>query len=258
MEGTVISAAEAAEFGEFKRSRREAEAALTIKKLILDASRRETDRRILKYACEHAIKLGACAVLVSPVNVTASRRALAGSETYVAALVGGTGESLIATKKSEAKKAMKQGAKEIRLVLCYSALMGGNASYLKREIKKIRRAVKKCKLVISLEDHSLGTEEIARGIKAAMDGRADGICIRGETKLVLDAVRYSLGRLEIDVSGVENGEQLRLLFKAGAMRATTLFGEQIASDLYAAAQSDGLAAQNIVYPAPQAQQNERK
>ena len=48
----TISEAEAAEFEEFQRTRREAEAELTLKKLQVDVSHRETDRHSLYAACD--------------------------------------------------------------------------------------------------------------------------------------------------------------------------------------------------------------
>lgn len=70
----VLSAAEVAEFGEFKRARREAEISFTLNKLLIDASRRETDRAALKRACETALKLNASGVQVSPINVAAAKK----------------------------------------------------------------------------------------------------------------------------------------------------------------------------------------
>ena len=237
MEGTILPAAEVAEYVEFKRTKREAEVALMLNKLLLDASRRETDRHALRSICESAKKLGACGILVSPVNVGAARKLLQGSEVRIICLVGGTGESLPAVKKLEAKKAIAHGAKEIRLVLCYSALTGGNYSYLKREIGRLRRATRRCTLSISLEDQSLGEEQIALGVRAACDGKADGVSVRGETALVLHAISYAAGRLTCDCSGVENAEQLNLVVKAGASHALTRRGEDIARELYEAAEA---------------------
>lgn len=234
--GKVLTAAEAAEYGEFQRARREMELAFTLKRLVIDASRREMDRAALQKACETAGKLGASAVLVSPVNVSAAKKLLAkkGGDALLCCLVGGTGESIMSVKKTEAKRAFRQGAKEIRLVLCYSQLTGGGYSYLKREVRRVRRAVKKGSLIVSLEDHSLGEEEIALGVRAALAGRADAVCVRGETAFVLRACTAGGSRLKVEASGVENAEQLRLLVKAGIVRATTGKGEQIAEELYAA------------------------
>lgn len=236
METTVLSAAEAVEYGEFRRNRREAEIAVSLHKLVVDASRRETDRYSLKAACDSAKKFASYGVLVSPVNVASARRGLTGSECYVCCLVGGTGESLMTVKKTEAKKAAAQGAKEIRLVLCYSALRSGNAQYLKREVKKVKRAVKRLPLVVSLEDHSLSEDEVALGVRAATEGGADAVCVRGEVELVLRALRASAGRLRVDAAGAENAEQLRALLKAGASRVSTGCSERVAEEMYQAAQ----------------------
>ncbi len=237
MDGTFLSAAETAEYVEFKRTRREAEISFTLKRLVVDASRRETDRAALKSAVSTAEKLGACGILVSPVNVVPARRLKNSEALRIVCLVGGTGESLPATKKSEAKRALKGGAGEVRLVLCYSALMGGNFSYLKREVAKLRRAVKKRPLVVSLEDHSLGEKEIALGVRAAIEGKADGVCVRGETELLLRALRAAAGRLFVECAEVENAEQLKMLLRAGASRFSTLFGERISDELYENARS---------------------
>lgn len=240
MDTTVLSAAEALEYGEFKRSRREAEVMLTLKKLIVDASRRETDKSALKSACESASKLGAALVLVSPVHAAAAKRLLAEREPRVSCCVGGTGESLISIKKAEAKKAMKQGAAEIRLVPCYSALIGGNIAYLKREFRRVKKAVKKCALVIMLDDPVLDGEELARGIRTACEAKADGVCVRGELPVLMRAVKASAGRLTVHVSHVENAEQLRLLLKAGASYASTCQAEKIAEELYFSAKESGV------------------
>lgn len=231
-QSAVLSAAEAAEFGEFKRYRRETEISLTLKKLVLDASGRETDKHALKAVCESAKRLGAACVLVSPVNASAARRNLDGSGVPFCCIVGGTGESITAVKKTEAKKAVRQGAGELRLIPCYSALVGGNLSYLKREIKRVKRAAKKCALTVALDDRALSADQVAFGVRAACEGKADAVCVRGETALVLRAQQVASGRISSDVSFVENAEQLRLLVKAGARRAVTGNGERIAEDLY--------------------------
>ena len=232
MENKVLSEADAAEFEEFLRSRREVEAELTLKKMIVDASKRETDRGLLNAACESAKRLGTFAVAVSPVNVSAARRRLEGFENVISCTVGGTGESLIPIKKKEAKRAQAQGAGEIRLVPCYSALFSGNVAYLKRELKKVRRAVKKCRIVLSLDDHALSKEDIERGLAAAVEGKAHAVSVRGETDLVMEAVRFLSGRLSVVATGVENAEQMRLLFKAGAEYAMTGNADEIARELY--------------------------
>ncbi len=230
----TLTAQEAAEYGEFKRFKRETEISFTLKRLIVDASRRETDKNTLKNACETARNLNADSVLVSPLNVASAKRILEKSEVKICCLVGGTGESLIATKRYEAKRAVKHGAHEVRLILSYGALNSGNAAYLRKELKRVRRAVKKSVLTISLEDHSLTSEQIATACRAAREARANGVTVRGDMTLALRAIKEGAGKLKVDCSGVENSEQLRSLVKAGVQRASTRYAQSIAQELYVA------------------------
>lgn len=229
----LISAEDKSAFSEFQRTRREAECLLTLKKLISDASGREVDRALLKKICDFAKKERLSGVLVSPVNVSAAQKLLMGSGVKVICLVGGNGETLPAVKKFEAKKAVRAGASEIRLVPCYSALVGGELSYLKREIKKVRKAVKGVGVTLSLEDHTLSEEDVALGAKAACMGGAGGVCVRGESPLLLRAVDEGAGKLSIDCSGVENAEQLRSLIRLGALRLVSPCSEKLAEELFA-------------------------
>lgn len=229
----LITEEEKTAFTEFKRTRKEAQVLLTLKKVISDASRRETDRASLKKICEFAKREKLGGVLVSPVNVAAAKKLLAGSEVRLICLIGGSGETLPAVKKYEAKRALRAGARELRLVPCYSALVGGNLAYLKREIKKVKRAAKGIKVCLSLEDHALGEEDITLGTRAACGGGADGVAVRGEMELLLRAVEIGAGKIEVDCSGVENAEQLRALQALGAARLVSPCSEQLSDELFA-------------------------
>ena len=255
MEGMVLSEQEATEYEEFKRSRREAEIARTVKKFIIDASRRETDKFALKGFCDSAKKLEACSVLVTPVNVAQARRYLAGVPVSTICVVGGTGDSLPALKRAEAKKAYAQGAREVRFVPCYSALSCGNFAYLKKEIKKTRRAVKKCAFTLLLDDRALSEDEVALGVRAAREGGADGVCVRGEVLLVERALEAGAEQLRVDVSGVQNAEQLKELVRAGALRATTACGERIMEELYEKARLESVVVTVPAAPSPASEEN---
>lgn len=227
----TITPDEAAQYEEFKRTRRENEIAIRLQKAVIDATRRETDRAALARACAVAKKYRASAVAVSPVNTALCRRILEESGVGVICLAGGTGESLPAVKKIEAKKAFSFGAGEIRMVLCYSHLVSGDLNYLKKEIKKVRKAAKKRVLTVSLEDRSLTREEVALGVRAAREAKADGVCVRGELSHLAAAIE-SGGGMRVDVSGVENAEQFNSLLRAGASRAYTAQLESIAEELF--------------------------
>lgn len=234
---TILTPDERAEFEEFKRVQRRKEIALRLTKLVADGSRREIDRAALGKLCALAIRLHMGSVLVSPVNVSAAKRFL-GGRADVVCLTGGTGESLPSVKKTEAKRAAAQGAREIRMELCYSALAGGNFGYLKREIKKVRRAVKKCPLTVSLTDRMLTEEQVALGTRAAREAKADGVCVRGELPLLQAALKAG-GGIRVDVSGVENAGQFNSLLRAGALRAVSPCAKTVAEQLLLSAENAG-------------------
>lgn len=233
--GRTLSPEEERDFLEFKRVRRETEVMLTLRKIIADASRRETDRAAVHRACEFAKRTKGSGVLVSPVHAAQAKKELEGTGIRVICLVGGSGETLPAVKKAEAKKVLRLGAEEIRLVPCYSALACGNLGYLKREVKKVKRAAGKKSVILSLEDHALTPKEVTAGVRAACEGGANGVCVRGENDLVVSALENGAGKLFVDCSGVENAGQLTLLLRAGASRLTSSCGEKLMEELYAAA-----------------------
>ncbi len=233
-EGRRLTAAEAAEYGEFVRSRREAEVALTLKKLVIDAVSGEADGAALRRACETALRLHAEGIVVSPVCIARAKRCLGtDSAPRVIAVVGGTGGSVLSVKRAEARKAVRQGAREVRLVLWRGALAEENFSYLKREIRGVRRAAKRATLIVQLTERGLSEAEIALGVRAACAAHADGICVRGELPLLLCAVEHGAGKLSCDATEAENAEQLKMLLRAGAARVCTDRGEKIAGELYA-------------------------
>ncbi len=243
--GPKLTPEDRAAFTEFKRTRREQEVRNVLKRLLADASRRETDNALLKKICDYAKRSELSGVLVSPVHVSAARRHLAESGVRVICIVGGNGETLPAVKKYEAKRALKAGAGEIRLIPCYPALIGNDLSYLKRELRKVRRVAKNRGVVLSLEDHSLGEREIALGTRAAAEGGATGVCVRGETELVLRAVGCAAGKLSVDCSGVENADQLRSLISLGAVRLVSPCPESISEQLFSALDASVFAEGNF-------------
>ena len=91
---------------------------------------------------------------------------------------------------------------------------------------------------------------MALGVRAAAEGGADGVCVRGETEILIRALRESADRLVVDVSGVENSEQLRMLIKGGAHHAVTGQAEKVASELYRAAEEGAalISLQSVPQP----------
>ena len=237
MEKVMISNEEAEAFKEFKRCRREEEIYIRLKKSVLDASGRDVDKRALAHAFAVAKKHGAGGVLVSPLYVALARRMKGDDRLCVACIAGGTGETLPAVKKYEAKKALSGGAEELFFLPSFSAIAAKNASFLKREIKKARKACKKKPFIVLLDDRSLDASDISFCAKLARECKADGVCVRGELALLKVALEGG-GGLAVAVSHVENAEQFNSLLRAGASRVLSVNFEGIAGELLRTADRD--------------------
>ena len=223
----VLSAAEEAEYREFLRIKRESEIALTLRRLVVDVSG-ISDRASLRAACGAASRLFAAGVLASPVQVSSVRRQLP-REIFVAALVGGSGESLPSVKRYEAKRAVRQGADAVVLLPSMFSLLSGEGQGVKREWRLVRRAVKRARMLVALDDRRLEREAFAPAVRAAKACGADGVLVRGEPEWVRAAAEEGEGLLV--EAGAENAEQLRLLLSAGAVRVLTSAADAIAAQL---------------------------
>ena len=248
----VLSAGEAARFREFLRRRKETELALMLHRLISDLTS-VSDRAALRAGVESAVRMGAFGVLVTPDKLplvrkllqesgksgqpaaqTAAQPAAQASAQTVAgvprlfALIGGTGETLPAVKKYEARKAVRLGAEALVLLPSVMLLHGGAVQAAKREWRPVLRAAGKRGVFVALTDPSLNGEETLSGVRAANKAGAAGVVVRGEVAIVSAAFREAC---PVCTQGVGSAEELSLLCKAGAGYAFTAQAECLAGEL---------------------------
>lgn len=252
----VLSAGEAARFREFLRKRKETELALMLHRLISDLTS-VSDRAALRAGVESAVRMGAFGVLVTPDKLPLVRKLLqesgksgqpaaqtadqpaaqASAQTSAQlgagvprlfALIGGTGETLPAVKKYEARKAVRLGAEALVLLPSVMLLHGGAVQAAKREWRPVLRAAGKRGVFVALTDPSLNGEETLSGVRAANKAGAAGIVVRGEVAIVSAAFREAC---PVCTQGVGSAEELSLLCKAGAGYAFTAQAECLAGEL---------------------------
>ena len=244
----VLSAGEAARFREFLRRRKETELALMLHRLISDLTS-VSDRAALRAGVEGAVRMGAFGVLVTPDKLPLVRKLLQESgksgqpaaqtaaqpaaQTVAGvprlfALIGGTGETLPAVKKYEARKAVRLGAEALVLLPSVMLLHGGAVQAAKREWRPVLRAAGKRGVFVALTDLSLNGEETLSGVRAANKAGAAGVVVRGEVAIVSAAFREAC---PVCTQGVGSAEELSLLCKAGAGYAFTAQAECLAGEL---------------------------
>ena len=244
----VLSAGEAARFREFLRRRKETELALMLHRLISDLTS-VSDRAALRVGVEGAVRMGAFGVLVTPDKLPLVRKLLqesgksgqpaaqtaaqpaaqtAAGVPRLFALIGGTGETLPAVKKYEARKAVRLGAEALVLLPSVMLLHGGAVQAAKREWRPVLRAAGKRGVFVALTDPSLNGEETLSGVRAANKAGAAGVVVRGEVAIVSAAFREAC---PVCTQGVGSAEELSLLCKAGAGYAFTAQAECLAGEL---------------------------
>ena len=202
-----------------------------------DATRADIER-----LCKEARQYKFYSVCVNPVWVPLARRFLAGSGVKVCCVVGfPLGALPPETKAMEAQAAIRQGAKEIDMVINIGALKGGDDKLVFRDIRSVVEACRngsaKCKVI--LETALLTNEEKARACELAIKARADfvktstGFSTGGATvedvALMSRIVRDK--KLGVKASGgIRTLADLRHMVQAGATRIGTSSGVKIVQE----------------------------
>ena len=195
----------------------------------------------IKKLCAEAVEYGFGAVCVQPVYVSACYSYLKKApDVKIACVVGfPMGENKTETKVYETKRAVLDGANEIDMVICLSAVKNGNYGYVKREVKKVVKAAKGRPVKAILETSLLTRDEMLKAAAAARDGGAaflktsTGYFGGGATVEDVKALRQVAGDVcsVKALGGVRTAQQARAMAEAGAERIGTSNGTAIADEL---------------------------
>ena len=238
---TSISADEMAEFEEFKRQKKILEIRRLLKTIDHTLLKQTAQREDIRKLCAEAVEYGFYSVCVQPVYVSACNEFLKNAPQIKIACVVGfpMGENKTETKVFETKRAIADGADEIDMVICVSAVKNGNYSYVKREIKQVVKAAKGSPVKVILETSFLTRDEMVKAALCARDAGAafvktsTGYFGEGakaeDVRLLKDTVK---GACSVKASGgIKTAEQFREMLAAGADRIGTSSGKEIADTL---------------------------
>lgn len=201
--------------------------------------RPDTTRTDIEQLCREARQHKFYSVCVNPTWVSLARRLLDGSGVKVCCVVGfPLGAQPPETKAMEARAAIRQGAREIDMVINVGALKSNDDALVLRDIRSVVEACRdgsaRCKVI--LETSLLTNEEKARACEIAIQARADfvktstGFSTGGATvedvALMSRIVREK--GLGVKASGgVRSLADLRRMVQAGATRIGTSSGIKI-------------------------------
>jgi deoxyribose-phosphate aldolase len=200
-----------------------------------DATGQDIDRY-----CAEARKYGFAAVCVNPVWVKRAAQNLRGSNVVVASVVGfPLGAQTTDIKVLEARRALRDGAREIDMVMNVGALKGGDQATVQQDIARVAETCHEARAVLKviLETGLLADEEKVIASKLARAARADfvktstGFGPGGATPFDVALMREAVGpAMGVKASGgVRTAEQAEALIAAGATRIGASAGIAIVS-----------------------------
>jgi deoxyribose-phosphate aldolase len=189
-----------------------------------DATADDVDR-----LCEEARAYGFAAVCVNPTWVKRCAENLRGSQVRVASVVGFPfGATTTEVKALEARRAIRDGAREIDMVINVGALKSGDQALVRRDIEKVVDACREAGAIskVIIEAALLSDEEkvvsshLAKLAKADFVKTSTGYGPGGATAHDVLLMRETVGpKLGVKASGgIRSAEDAREMIAAGATR----------------------------------------
>jgi len=218
-----------------------------------DATYAEIDK-----LCDEAIKYNFASVCVNPVHVKRCAQKLRGAQPVVCTVVGfPLGATPGEVKALEARRAIRDGAKEIDMVLAIGALKSGDHKAVYEDIRTVAEAAHDGRAILKviLETALLTDEEKVAACVAAKRARADfvktstgfskGGATAHDVALMAKAVDHQLG---VKASGgVGSVADARKMIEAGATRIGASVGVKIVQEAKGQAGPAGSSSKSAAY-----------
>ena len=190
--------------------------------------------------CDEAMEYHFAAVCLNPVWVQRAARRVRGSGVKVASVVGfPLGANVPEIKAMEARRAIRDGAREIDMVMNIGALKGGDQELVQRDIAGVSDACREVGALnkVIIEACYLTDEEKVIACRLAQLARADfvktstGFGPGGATVFDVALMRETVG-LKMGVKaagGIHDADDARSMISAGANRIGASAGIRIVS-----------------------------
>jgi len=214
-------------------------AAQLIDHTLLKADATRDDIRAL---CSQAVQYGFHCVVVNPTWVALAASQLRGTDVAVATVVGfPLGANLTAAKLAEADTALRNGARELEMVINIGALKSGDRTLVQTEMRCLAGLAhsRHALLKVILENALLSQEEKILACALAMDAGADfvktstGFAASGATASDVVLMRGVVGH-KVGVKaagGIRTAADLSAMVDAGANRIGTSAGVEIVREM---------------------------
>jgi deoxyribose-phosphate aldolase len=191
--------------------------------------------------CDEAAQYGFASVCVNPMHVKRCAARLKGSSALVCTVIGfPLGATPREVKALEARRAIRDGAREVDMVIAIGALKSGDHQYVHDDIRAVAEAARDggALLKVIIETALLTDEEKVAACVLSKKARADfvktstgfskGGATAHDVALMAKAVDYKLG---VKASGgVKSAEDARNMIAAGATRIGASVGVKIVKE----------------------------
>lgn len=241
---------EQALFEDFKRKINMQAAQAQIKKLEYNLSDVTSGLAAVKAACNDASTLQLGGVCVAPSFVKSCATFLGSAQKRKSSLIAcisyPNGGDTTEIKVKAVKQAIKDGADEVEVTAPIAQVRDGNFQYVKRELKKLRRAVKNRSLRISAECSLLSKHDIIRLCLIAADCRVNSVKTTsgawGEEGKTIAEIRSAVkDKCTIKAEGVSSVTELSNAIDMGAVVVGSKNAPAVARYILAAAKDEALA-----------------
>ncbi|MBK2001647.1 deoxyribose-phosphate aldolase [Listeria ivanovii subsp. londoniensis] len=200
----------------------------------------DTTKEQILTLTKEAKEFGFASVCVNPTWVKLAAEQLAGAESVVCTVIGfPLGANTPEVKAFEVNDAIKNGAKEVDMVINIAALKDKNDELVERDIRAVVEAAKGYALVkVIIETCLLTDEEKVRACEIAVKAGTDfvktstGFSTGGATTEDIALMRKTVGpNIGVKASGgIRTKEDVRKMIEAGATRIGASAGVAIVSD----------------------------
>lgn len=200
--------------------------------------------------CEEAARYRFASVCVNPTWIRRCAKGLGGSDVKVCAVIGfPLGANTSEIKAMEARRALRDGAREVDMVINVGALKSGDHDMVRTDIEKVVDSAHEGSALVKviLETALLTDEEkvlasaIAKRAKADFVKTSTGFGGGGATVFDVALMRETVGpEMGVKASGgVRTAEDAQDMIAAGATRIGASAGVQIVSEAEGASCGDG-------------------
>lgn len=196
----------------------------------------EATAQEIKALCKEAKEYDFMSCCINPHYVSLVKEELKGSDVKVCTVIGfPLGQNTTETKVFETKKAIKDGADEIDMVINVGALKDHKDDFVENEIREIKKACGDHILKVIIETCLLTEEEKIRACLLSKNAKADfvktstGFSKGGATVEDIALMRKTVGN-EMGVKasgGVRTHEDMLKMVEAGATRIGTSSGAKL-------------------------------